>query len=869
MNALPYRKGIGFRLRTQGMRALIGCGAGALITGYLFVLLELTREQWMWMGGSVAVFAVAFGVVVQGFLLRVDRRIMALIDAEQQGEPRRELVRDGFAAAVRYPIYGLGYTVGTWASAGIVIPVAMLLRYPDLPIDVGLAILVAALVGGSIAALFTFFSDKRLAAPLRDRWAALIRDPLERRALIRPLPLGRKLRVAVTAIVLVVVVVSLLLSDLLAQRPIESYAARIQEGWLERMADRVNGPGDPVLTLARDDLQQLGLGAGLVVLNLRDGGIVDGPADALTPSERDWILRGGSGSHTSLGIDSPHVFAWRTIDTDSDHVLVTVVDRRSLTGDLTSGRLLFAFLAVVAAVLGLATARFLAADVSETAQRLRLLADRIASGDLTLAEPVESEDELGELAHAFERMSASLRATVGRVAEAADGVEAAAAQMAEVGSAVSVSTADQSRALERARESVGAINREVAGITDSAQALSGHVEEAGSSVLELGAAGEELNHTAQTMTTQVDGVSSSIEQMIQSVRQIADNTEALGGAATDTSSSMAEIAASMRDVDAHAAETARLSTQVVAFAERGRERVRQTVTGMDAIRRATETVETVIRGLGGRVQEIGAILDVIDDVADETNLLALNAAIIAAQAGDQGRAFSVVADEIAELAERVLSSTKEIGGLIRAVQEESANAAGAIEQGAHSVQQGVSLAAEAGRSLEEINSAARTSGGRIGEIVQAVREQSRAAMHVADLVERVSGGVAEIREAGRAQNEANQVVLRGASSMRDVSQQVHRTTAEQTRGATQIRESMERVRDAVERIHGSLRQQTEACRRRGLVPGADPRAHAQQRGGHAPHERRDADPEDAGRVAATGRAEVPDLSARDEAEGRR
>jgi methyl-accepting chemotaxis protein len=813
MSAPPYRTGVSFRVRTQSMRAAIGCGAALLISFYLYVLLELSPEQWGWLGTTVGVFALVFGIAVQAVLLRFDHRIMKLIDAERAGEPDRELVRSGFAAAVRYPQYGLTYTVATWSGAGIVVPLSLLLRYPDLPIEVGLAILVAALVGGSVAALFTFFSDKRLSAPLRDRWAALIRDPVERRSLVRALPLGRKLRFSITAIVLVVVVVSVLLSDLLAQRPIEGYAARIQEGWLERMADRVDGPGDPVLTLARDDLEQLGLGADLVVIDLRDGLIRDGAEDALTASERDWILRRGKGARTSLGLDSPHVFAWRPIDTDSDHALVTVVARRALNGDLSAGRLLFGFLAVVAAVLGLATAQFLASDVGATTHRLRLLAERIASGDLTQTDPVESEDELGELARAFEHMSASLRATVGRVAEAADGVEAAAAQMADVGGAVTAATADQSRALERARESVGAINREVAGITDSAQTLSGHVEEAGSSVLELGAAGEELNHTASAMTEQVDGVSASIEQMIRSVRQIAENTESLGGAASDTSSSMSEIAASMRDVDAHAAETARLSSQVMAFAERGRDRVRQTVGGMDAIRRATETVETVIRGLGGRVQEIGAILDVIDDVADETNLLALNAAIIAAQAGDQGRAFSVVADEIAELAERVLSSTKEIGGLIRAVQEESANASGAIEHSAFSVQQGVSLAAEAGRSLEEINGAAHASGGRIGEIVQAVREQSRAAAHVADLVERVSGGVAEIREAGRAQDQANQVVLRGASSMRDVAQQVHRTTAEQARGATQIRESMERVRDAVDRIHGSLRQQTEACSR--------------------------------------------------------
>ena len=115
----------------------------------------------------------------------------------------------------------------------------------------------------------------------------------------------------------------------------------------------------------------------------------------------------------------------------------------------------------------------------------------------------------------------------------------------------------------------------------------------------------------------------------------------------------------------------------------------------------------MIRGLGGRVHEIGAILDVIDDVADETNLLALNAAIIAAQAGEQGRAFSVVADEIEDLAERVLSSTKEIGGLIRAVQDGDRQRDGAIEGGATSSPRGVALAAEAGVRSRRSRTAAR------------------------------------------------------------------------------------------------------------------------------------------------------------------
>src|SRR4029453_7991736 len=129
---------------------------------------------------------------------------------------------------------------------------------------------------------FTFFADRQLVAPLRDRGARQLGDPVERRALVRRLTLGAKLRIAVTAILLVSVVLAVLLSDSRARRPIEAYATRIQLGFLEQMADRVDGPGDPVLNLAREDLTQLGIGAHLIVVDLRDGRVADGPEDAPT-----------------------------------------------------------------------------------------------------------------------------------------------------------------------------------------------------------------------------------------------------------------------------------------------------------------------------------------------------------------------------------------------------------------------------------------------------------------------------------------------------------------------------------------------------------------------------------------------------------
>ncbi len=371
---------------------------------------------------------------------------------------------------------------------------------------------------------------------------------------------------------------------------------------------------------------------------------------------------------------------------------------------------------------------------------------------------------------------------------------------------------DQVEGVKRASGSMAAINGKVSGIAHSAQLLSENVEEASSSTLELGAAGEELNQTASSLTAQITDVSSSIEEMIRSARQVSENTEALAGAVSETSASMAQMADSMQQVERAASETAGFSSQVVTLAEGGRERVRQTIEGMDAIREATGSADVVIRGLGERVQEIGAIVDVIDDVADETNLLALNAAIIAAQAGDQGRAFSVVADEIKDLADRVLASTKEISALIRAVQQEAGNAIGAIEGGTRSVESGVDLSAEAGVSLEEITRAARASGVRIEEIVQAVREQAKDASRVSDLMGQVNRSVEEIRAGGQEQERGNETVMRGTVVMRDVAHQTHRTTEEQARGAGRIRDSIERVRESVEKIHAALQEQSEECR---------------------------------------------------------
>jgi methyl-accepting chemotaxis protein len=533
----------------------------------------------------------------------------------------------------------------------------------------------------------------------------------------------------------------------------------------------------------------------------------------LTVRERAWIAEAHAPAGESGALQSANSFAWRQLAPSGD-VLVAVSPVAVLGGDAAARGLDVVFGLAFVIVLGttLAIVGLLVRAVAGTPERLNAQVERVRTGDLRVSTPVGIDDELGRLGRAFAGMTAALRGTLLKAAKAADRVDEAAAQVSEVSASIGSASAGQVAGLEKAAASTAAINRQVSGIAESSEALTRSVEEASSSVLELGAAAEQLHQTSQALNGQVDEVSSSIEQMVRNVGHVTESTRVLADAARETSSSLHEMGHSMSEVDGHAVETARLSGRVVELAESGRARMRRSSEGMESIRSATEAARGVIRGLSGRVFEIGKVVDVIDDVADETNLLALNAAIIAAQAGEQGRAFSVVADEIKDLADRVLSSTKEIASLIGSVQEESARAEQAIELGTARVHEGMELSAGVGAALEEITAAARDCGQRTQEIVTAVREHAKATLHAGRLMERVNGRVDEIRLAAGEQANAHQVVMRSAVVMRDVAHQTQRTAEEQASGSARIRDGMEVVCDVVDRIHAALREQSEACR---------------------------------------------------------
>ena len=492
-------------------------------------------------------------------------------------------------------------------------------------------------------------------------------------------------------------------------------------------------------------------------------------------------------------------------------VLVSAASREDFAQPTETGIQTRVGLLLFAACAALLWSALVRRDLEGAMSGLRALADRIAGGDLSDPEIEETHAEWVSVAEGLGAIRLAIRGhlvdTQARLARARDLADVAA----EASSELTKAGSDQTQRLAEVERLVTQVSGQVDVSRGTAEIVRESVDESSSSVAELGAAGGELNQTASVLSSQVDEVSASMEHMVQSVKHVGEITDRLAGASEDTSSSMEEMASAMRMIDTSAESMAILSRDVVDKAELGQESVRQTIFGMEAIRDATDSAERVIRGLGARTSEIGGILDVIEDVADETNLLALNAAIIAAQAGEQGKAFSVVADQIKELADRVLASTKEIGGLIRAVQDESENAIGAIAAGSESVMSGVELSAEAGRTLEEITEASRETGSRIAEIVGSVREQTTAAAHVVSLMEKVRDSADEIHAASEDQRQGNEVIYRSALTMREVAQQVKRTTDEQAGGFGRIRENIEGGRSGAQEIAETLAEQSASC----------------------------------------------------------
>ena len=241
---------------------------------------------------------------------------------------------------------------------------------------------------------------------------------------------------------------------------------------------------------------------------------------------------------------------------------------------------------------------------------------------------------------------------------------------------------------------------------------------------------DELRTLVTTINETSEQVSSSAQETQTTARHLAASAEQQAQQISTATSAINEIASSMDYVSKNSAESADVAERSVQIASHGAEVVRETISGMDSIRDQIQETSKRIKRLGESSQEIGSIVELINDIAEQTNILALNAAIQAASAGEAGRGFAVVADEVQRLAERSTSATKRIETLVQTIQSDTNEAVNSMEQTTAEVVAGARKAEDAGSALGDIERVSHDLSALIQNISSAARQQSAAATDI-------------------------------------------------------------------------------------------------------------------------------------------
>jgi twitching motility protein PilJ len=252
-----------------------------------------------------------------------------------------------------------------------------------------------------------------------------------------------------------------------------------------------------------------------------------------------------------------------------------------------------------------------------------------------------------------------------------------------------------------------------------------------------GAIADSINFAVEALRSLVTTINETAVQVAAAAQEtqatamhLAEAAEHQAQQITSASAAINEIAVSIDEVSKNSAESADVAQRSVAIASKGAAVVRQTIQGMDSIRDQIQETSKRIKRLGESSQEIGSIVELINDIAEQTNILALNAAIQAASAGEAGRGFAVVADEVQRLAERASGATKRIETLVQTIQSDTNEAVSSMEQTTAEVVAGARLAEDAGLALGEIEKVSTDLADLIQNISEAARQQSAAATNI-------------------------------------------------------------------------------------------------------------------------------------------
>ncbi|MEW6108287.1 MAG: methyl-accepting chemotaxis protein [Nitrospirota bacterium] len=437
-------------------------------------------------------------------------------------------------------------------------------------------------------------------------------------------------------------------------------------------------------------------------------------------------------------------------------------------------------------------------------------ANRIASGDLTCVINVRGKDEVASLENAINRMAFNLKDMFSKVSNITNSVSNVTSNIASSSQEVLSVSDIQRKAIEGAVSSTEEMNNSISKIAGSTENLSASASETFSSIFEMSTSIEKIAENANIFNDTAQETASSIEEMVTTIKQIAESLGNLSTSSEEISSSINEVNSTTIDIESRATESVVLAETVMSNAsEKGMSAARIAMEGMENIKNSVMALSDVINMLGKRTDDIGKILNVIDDVTDQTNLLAINAAILASKAGEHGKGFSVVADEIKSLAERTSFSTNEIAELIKSVQDVTRSSIKMASDGIKTVEKGLLHVQDLNDTLSEIVESSKASTDMVKAIQRATSEESIVIKHITLAVETMTEQIENISRAIQEQNRGSRFIIEATEKVKDLSRQVKIATSEQKDGSKRIANVLENVTNQASQIADATKKQKE------------------------------------------------------------
>jgi methyl-accepting chemotaxis protein len=458
------------------------------------------------------------------------------------------------------------------------------------------------------------------------------------------------------------------------------------------------------------------------------------------------------------------------------------------------------FLIVMAYVL----TRLLTRNLVEPIRKLAISSDKAAAGDLSVDIKLTGGGEIGQLALSFKRMIGSIQSVVLEFGTSSDTLINTAQMLGQSSGKMGSVTSEQERIAGQIAITVADFTSTIGMIERNLEMLSGVASETNTYAFEIN---NEVGKIKDRSGSTGDALQNGISRIGETSRSYERAVGALGelqnllGKVTNAGGSISDIVGEINTFTEQASSNAASLADDARF---GAEAVDKTIEGMEDIRVFTKNAAETIFSLGHRIAKIGKILNVIEGIAKQTNLLSLNASIIAAAAGEHGKGFAVVAEEIRELSAKTASSTSEIGALIVGLQDQSKEAVAVIESGLENVSSGYSLAGEAGEALKKIlSSATETSDyvSRIGNLVSNYTHDSEDLGHMSELVrDRINGIEREILSQQKNAIEFGKIF----KDLKDLSDTISRAVENSSGAGSNIAASVEKLLELTGQVEETI-----------------------------------------------------------------